>query len=83
MNCSFTTASTREGSLSYGALHPQCAADDGFTSAYVGLINIKHHGPKPLIIVTPRIRKHADGVRPNLALFYPYLDGEKKRDWQN
>ncbi|MFT5701261.1 MAG: hypothetical protein ACI8ZB_004151 [Desulforhopalus sp.] len=56
---------------------------DSFTSAYGGLLHIENDKPQAGIIITKEMREKAYKVSPSLYKLYPYLDGEKKRDWQN
>ena len=67
----------------YGVRQVIDIKSDSFSSAYGGLLHINNNNPKPGIIVTKQMKQQAYAVSPTLKKLYPYLDGDKKRNWQN
>lgn len=67
----------------YGVSHIIEIRSDGFSSAYGGILHIKNPTPKPRVVVTPQMREQAYAASPTLKKLYPYIDGERRMNWQN
>ena len=67
----------------YGVSHIIDIRSEGFTSAYGSILHIKNPTPKQRAVVTRKMREQAYEVSPTLKKLYPYLDGERRMNWQN